>query len=150
MNTCWAISWWLQVVFRWYYYVFFALEQRAQFDFYSARSLLKQHSADIHGVPLWHIILIPSQPVLYEFCLVRVTEQVGERRSTACSHMYAGYIDDVLSLTNSRFWWFFYRIYSIGIEIKDISDTDRSVSHLDLHIKTESEERSKWWLQLSQ
>jgi hypothetical protein len=51
------------------------------------------------------------------------------------------YIDDVLSLTNSRFWWFFYRIYSIGIEIKDISDTDRSVSHLDLHIKTESEGR---------
>jgi hypothetical protein len=48
------------------------------------------------------------------------------------------YIDDVLSLTNSRFGDLFYRINPIGIEIKDIPDTERSDSHLDLHIKTES------------
>ena len=42
--------------------VHFVQDQRAYFDFYSAR-LLKQQSADRHVVPLGHIILIPSQPV---------------------------------------------------------------------------------------
>jgi hypothetical protein len=49
---------------------------------------------------------------------------------------------DVLSLTNSRFGDFVDRIYPIGLEIKDIADTDRSVSYLDLHLTTES----KWRL----
>jgi hypothetical protein len=38
------------------------LDQHAEFDFDSARSL-KQQSADRHVAPLGHIILIPSQPV---------------------------------------------------------------------------------------
>ena len=38
------------------------LDQHAELDFYSASSL-KQQSADKHVAPLWHIILIPSQPV---------------------------------------------------------------------------------------
>jgi hypothetical protein len=46
-------------------------------------------------------------------------------------------IDDVLALTNSRLGDFVDRIYPIGIEIKDIIVTDRSVSHLDLHLKAE-------------
>jgi hypothetical protein len=33
------------------------------------------------------------------------------------------------------------RIYPIWIEIKDITDTDRSASYLDLHLETESEGR---------
>jgi hypothetical protein len=39
------------------------------------------------------------------------------------------YIDDVLSLNNSRFGDFVDRIYSIEIEIKDTSDTNRSASY---------------------
>ena len=46
-------------------------------------------------------------------------------------------INDVLALTNSRLGDFVDRIYPIGIEIKDIIVTDRSVSHLDLHLKAE-------------
>jgi hypothetical protein len=42
--------------------VCFVLDQHAELDFYSASSL-KQQSADKHVAPLWHIILIPSQPV---------------------------------------------------------------------------------------
>jgi hypothetical protein len=51
------------------------------------------------------------------------------------------YIDDVLSLTNYNFGDFVDRIYPIWIEIKDMTDTDRSASYLDLHLETESEGR---------
>jgi hypothetical protein len=57
------ILWREQVNFQWDdNEVRFALDQHAELDFYSASSL-KQQSADEHIVPLWHIVLIPSQPV---------------------------------------------------------------------------------------
>ena len=49
------------------------------------------------------------------------------------------YIDDVLSLSNSRFGDFVDRIYPIELQIKDITDTDRPASYLDLHIEIDSE-----------
>jgi hypothetical protein len=44
------------------YDVRFVLDQHCQLDFYSASSP-KQQSAGRHVAPLWHIILIPTQPV---------------------------------------------------------------------------------------
>jgi hypothetical protein len=49
------------------------------------------------------------------------------------------YIDDVLSLNNSRFGDFVDRIHPIELEIKNTSDTDRSASYLDLHIEIDIE-----------
>jgi hypothetical protein len=51
------------------------------------------------------------------------------------------YIDDVLSLSNSRFGDFVDRIYPIELEIKDTTDKDRSASYFDLHLKVDSEGR---------
>ena len=51
------------------------------------------------------------------------------------------YIDDVLSLNNSRFGDFVDRVHPIELEIKDTTDTDRSASYLDLHLEIESEGR---------
>jgi hypothetical protein len=51
------------------------------------------------------------------------------------------YIDDVLSLNNSRFGDFVDRIYPIELEIKDTTDTDRSASYLDLSLEIDSEGR---------
>jgi hypothetical protein len=51
------------------------------------------------------------------------------------------YIDDVLSLNNSRFGDFVDHIYPIELEIKDTTDTDRSASYLDLHLEIDSEGR---------
>jgi hypothetical protein len=48
---------------------------------------------------------------------------------------------DVLSLNNSRFGDFVDRIYPIELEIKDTTDTDRSASYLDLHLKIDNEGR---------
>ena len=58
-----AILWWEQFNFQWDDdEVHFVLDQHAKLDFYSASSL-KQQSVGRHVAPLWHIILIPSQPV---------------------------------------------------------------------------------------
>ena len=46
------------------------------------------------------------------------------------------YIDDVLSLHNSRFGYF---VDHIELEIKDTTDTYRSASYLDLHLEIDSE-----------
>ena len=49
------------------------------------------------------------------------------------------YIDDVLSLKNSRSGDSVDRIYPTELETKDTTDTDRSASYLDLHLKIDSE-----------
>jgi hypothetical protein len=49
------------------------------------------------------------------------------------------YTYDVLSLNNSRFGNFADHVYPIELEIKDIRDTDRSASYLDLHFEIDSE-----------
>jgi hypothetical protein len=61
-----TMSWREQVNFQWDDdEVRFVLDQHAKLDFYSASSL--KH-AGRRVAPLWHIILIPSQPV---FALTR-------------------------------------------------------------------------------
>ena len=51
------------------------------------------------------------------------------------------YIDDVLSLNNSRFVDFVDRIYPIQLEIKDTTVSARSSSYLDLHLEIDNEGR---------
>ena len=43
------------------------------------------------------------------------------------------YIDDVLSVNNSRFGAFVDRVYPIEPEIKGTTETEMSASNLDLH-----------------
>ena len=66
------------------------------------------------------------------------------------------YIDDVRSLNNSRFGDFIDRLYPIGLELKDTTDTDRSASYFDLHLKIDNKGRlrtdtlrQKRWFQFS-
>ena len=51
------------------------------------------------------------------------------------------YIDDVLSLNNSKFGNFVDRIYPIEHEVKDTTDTDRSASYLDIYLAIDCEGR---------
>jgi hypothetical protein len=48
------------------------------------------------------------------------------------------YIDDVLSLNNSKLGDFVDCIYPIELEIKDTIDTDRSASYVDLNVEIDS------------
>ena len=49
------------------------------------------------------------------------------------------YKDDVLSLNNCKFGDYVGLSYPIELEIKDTSETERSASYLDLHLKIDSE-----------
>ena len=53
------------------------------------------------------------------------------------------YIDDVLSLNNSKFGDYVDRIHPIELEIKDTTDTVKSASYLDLHLEIDNEGRLK-------
>ena len=48
------------------------------------------------------------------------------------------YIDDVLSLNNSRFCDYLHLIYPSELEIKDTTDTPKSASYLDLHLEIDN------------
>ena len=53
---------------------------------------------------------------------------------------YSGlYIDDVLSLNNSRFGDYLNRIYPNELEVRDTTDTKRSASYLAIHIEIDNE-----------
>ena len=49
------------------------------------------------------------------------------------------HIDDALSLNNSKCGDFVDRLYPIELEIKDVTDTDRSGSYRDIHLEIDSE-----------
>jgi len=65
----------------------------------------------------------------------------NEKKLARCFNFMFRYIDDVLSLNNSRFGDFVDCIYPIELEIKETTDTDRSAAYLDLHLKIDSEGR---------
>jgi len=48
----------------------------------------------------------------------------------------------VLSLNNSNFGDYVDHIYPIELEIKDMTDTDRSASYIDLHVEMYNEDRN--------
>ena len=80
------------------------------------------------------------------FIRMRQTSKQGllkknEKKLAWSVNFTSPYIDDVLSLNNSRFCDFVDRIYLIELEIKDITYTDWSASYLDLHLEIESEDR---------
>ena len=77
----------------------------------------------------------------YEAHFIEGLLKKNEKKLARCFNFTFRYIDDVLSLNNSRFGDFVDRIYSIENEIKDTSNTNRSASYLDLHLEIDSEGR---------
>ena len=64
-----------------------------------------------------------------------------ERLAKSCNFTFR-YITDVLSLNNSKVSDYVDRIYPIGLEINDTTETGRSASNLNLHLEIDS----KGWL----
>ena len=79
----------------------------------------------------------------YEADFIQVLLKKTEQKLTRSSNFTFRYIDDVLSLNNSKFDEFVDRIYPIEPEIKDITDTDIAASYLDLHLEIDSEGLSR-------
>ena len=77
----------------------------------------------------------------YKAAFIQGLCKKNERKLVRSFNFTFRYIDDVLSLNNSRFGDFVDRIYPIVLEIKDTTDTDTSASYLDLHLEIDSEGR---------
>jgi hypothetical protein len=77
----------------------------------------------------------------YEAEFIQVLLQKSEKKLARFFNFTFRYIDDVLSLNNSRFGDFVDRIYPIEFEIKNTIDTDRSASYIDLHLEIDSRGR---------
>jgi hypothetical protein len=75
----------------------------------------------------------------YETDFIQWLLKKSEKKLTRSFNFTFRYIDDVLSLNNSRFVDFVDRIYPIELEIKDTTNTGRSASYLDLHLEIDSE-----------
>jgi hypothetical protein len=82
----------------------------------------------------------------YELDFIQWLLKKNEKKPARSFNLTFGYIDDVLSLNNSRFGDFVYLIYPIELELKDTTDTDRSASYLDLHLEIDSEGRLRTYL----
>jgi hypothetical protein len=77
----------------------------------------------------------------YEADFIQGLLKKNEKKLARSFNFAFRYIDDVLSLNNSRFGDFVDRIYPIELEIKDTTHTDTSASYLDLHLEIDSEGR---------
>ena len=77
----------------------------------------------------------------YEAEFIQVLLTKNEMKLARSFNFTFRYIDDVLSLNNSRFGDFVDRIYPIEFEIKNITDTDRSASYIDLYLEIDSRGR---------
>ena len=86
-------------------------------------------------------LLINLFRYLYEADFIQGLLKKNEKKLVRSSNFMFRFIDDVLSLSNSRFGDFVDRIYPIEFEIKDTTDTDGSASYLDLHLEIDSEWR---------
>jgi hypothetical protein len=75
---------------------------------------------------------------LYEADFIQGLLKKNEKKLARSFNFTFRYIDDVLSLNNSRFGDFVDRIYQIELEIKDTTDTDRAASYLDLHLEIDT------------
>ena len=77
----------------------------------------------------------------YEADLIQGLPKKNEKKLARSFNFTFHYIDDVLSLNNSRFGDFVDRIYPIELEIKDTTNTYKFASYLDLHLVIDSEGR---------
>ena len=82
----------------------------------------------------WHVCLYS-----YEADFIQGLLKKNEKKLAQSFNFSFHYIDDVLSLNNSRLGDFVDRIYIVELEIKDTTDTDRYASYLDLHLEMNSE-----------
>jgi hypothetical protein len=77
----------------------------------------------------------------YEADFIQGLLKKNEKKLVRSFNFTFRYIDDVLSLNNSRFGDFVDRIYPTELELNDNTDTDRSASYLDTHLEIDSEGR---------
>jgi len=138
---CKTPLWFYQkVLWNWY------LQHARGFDwqhiFYVWRTFVSTDSRHTYGYKLCS----SSRRLVPLFVCCRLHTGASQEKRKEASPIFNftfRYIDDVLSLNNSRFGDFVDRIYPIELEIKDTTYTDSFASYLDLDLEIDSEGRLK-------
>jgi hypothetical protein len=86
------------------------------------------------GIPMGTSCLADLFLYLHEANFIQGLLKKNEKKQARSFNFTFRYIDDDLSLNNSRFCDFVDRIYPIGFEIEDTTDTARSA---DIHLEIE-------------
>ena len=79
-------------------------------------------------------LLAPLFMYSYEADFIQGHFKKNEKKLARSFNFTFRYIDEVLSLNNSRFGDFVDSIYPIELEIKDTTDTYRSALYVDIHL----------------
>jgi hypothetical protein len=95
-----------------------------------------QHIRHAYGYQLVFLFLYS-----YEAYFIQALLKKSENKLAWSFNCTFRYIDDVFSLNNSKFDDFADRIYSTEHEIKDITDTARTASYIDMHTEIGSNGR---------
>ena len=95
-----------------------------------------QHIRHAYGYQLVFLFLYS-----YEAYFIQALLKKSENQLAWTFNCTFQYIDDVFSLNNSKFDDFVDRIYSTEHEIKDITDTARTASYIDMHTEIGSNGR---------
>ena len=87
------------------------------------------------GIPMGTSCLADLFLYLHEANFIQGLLKKNEKKLARFFNFTFSYIDDVLSLNNSRFGDFVDSIYPIELQIKDTKDTDMSALCFDLHLE---------------
>ena len=77
----------------------------------------------------------------YEADFIQGLFKKNEKKLARFFNFMFRYIDNVISLNDSRFGDLVGRIYPIELKIKETTDTNRSAPYLDLHLEIDNEGR---------
>ena len=100
-----------------------------------------QQTVSIHMCTNCAPLLTDTFVYSYEADLIQGFLKKNGKKLARSFNFTIRYIDDVLSLNNSRFGDFVDRLYPIELEIKDTTDRDMSASCVDLHLEIDNEGR---------
>ena len=93
------------------------------------------------GIPIGTPLLADLFLYYYEADFIQELLRRKDKKLAIYFNSTFRYIDDVLSLNNSKFGDYVEQIYPIELEIKDTTDTVKSASYLDLHLEIDNEGR---------
>ena len=93
----------------------------------------------VYGAPLTAYLFLRAYEADFLQWLLKNREQILAQTFNSSFN----YLNYVLSLNNSQFGNYLHLLYPNELEVKDTTDTLKSVSYIDLHLEIDNEEKLK-------
>jgi len=105
--------------------------------------IIKIHCCHMLGLHSIGVANIRCSPICFDMLIRRTSFKIFSRKLAQTFNSSFHYIDDVLSLNNSRFGDYLHRIYPNELKVKDNSNTQKCAFYFDLHIEIDNGGRLK-------